>query len=77
MAAAQGQGRLRHQARSGPSTATATATPSSAGAACMARRLIEAGVPFVEVGQENYDSHADNFVCHKARLACSIRPGRR
>jgi hypothetical protein len=34
----------------------------------MARKLIEAGVPFVEVGQENYDSHADNFVCHKANM---------
>jgi hypothetical protein len=35
----------------------------------MARKLVEAGVPFVEVGQENYDSHADNFVCHKANMA--------
>lgn len=34
----------------------------------MARKLIEAGVPFVEVGQDNYDSHADNFVCHKANM---------
>ncbi len=34
----------------------------------MARKLDEAGVPFVEVGQENYDSHADNFVCHKANM---------
>jgi hypothetical protein len=34
----------------------------------MARRLVEAGVPFVEVGQDNYDSHADNFVCHKANM---------
>ena len=34
----------------------------------MARKLIEAGVAFVEVGQENYDSHADNFVCHKANM---------
>jgi hypothetical protein len=33
-----------------------------------ARRLIEAGVPFVEVGQHNYDSHADNFEWHKALL---------
>jgi hypothetical protein len=31
----------------------------------MARRLIEEGVPFVEVGQSSYDSHADNFVCHR------------
>jgi len=39
------------------------------GRACfMALRLAEAGVPFVEVGQENYDSHADNFVCHKANM---------
>jgi hypothetical protein len=33
-----------------------------------ARRLIEAGVPFVEVEQQNYDSHADNFDWHKALL---------
>jgi hypothetical protein len=34
----------------------------------LARQLVEAGVPFVEVGQDNYDSHADNFVCHKANF---------
>ncbi|MCE9534314.1 MAG: DUF1501 domain-containing protein [Planctomycetes bacterium] len=34
----------------------------------MARKLVEAGVPFVEVGHDNYDSHADNFVCHKANM---------
>jgi len=34
----------------------------------MARRLVEAGIPFVEVGQDNYDSHGDNFVCHKANM---------
>jgi hypothetical protein len=34
----------------------------------LARKLVEAGVPFVEVGQENYDSNADNFVCHKANM---------
>jgi arylsulfatase A-like enzyme len=34
----------------------------------LARKLVEAGVPFVEVGQDNYDSHADNFNCHKANL---------
>ncbi len=39
------------------------------GKSCLAaRRLIEAGVPFVEVGQENYDSHSDNFEWHKALL---------
>jgi hypothetical protein len=36
----------------------------------MALKLVEAGIPFVEVGQENYDSHADNFVCHKANMQC-------
>lgn len=42
---------------------------STFGRSClMARKLIEAGVPFVEVGQDNYDSHADNFVTHKACL---------
>ncbi|MBY0523776.1 MAG: DUF1501 domain-containing protein [Gemmataceae bacterium] len=40
----------------------------------MARRLIEAGVAFVEVGQENYDSHADNFTVHKATLSV-LDPG--
>ncbi len=34
----------------------------------LARKLIENGVPFVEVGQDNYDSHADNFVVHKGNL---------
>ena len=34
----------------------------------LARKLVEAGVPFVEVGQDNYDSHADNFVYHKANM---------
>jgi hypothetical protein len=34
----------------------------------LARKLIEAGVSFVEVGQDNYDSHADNFVTHKANM---------
>jgi hypothetical protein len=34
----------------------------------VARRLVEAGVPFVEVEQQNYDSHADNFEWHKALL---------
>ncbi|MCS7046271.1 MAG: DUF1501 domain-containing protein [Gemmataceae bacterium] len=42
---------------------------TSYGRSCfMALRLIEAGVAFVECGQENYDSHNDNFVCHKANL---------
>ncbi|MGE0605848.1 MAG: DUF1501 domain-containing protein [Pirellulales bacterium] len=31
----------------------------------LARRLVEEGVPFVEVGQSSYDSHADNFEWHK------------
>ncbi|QDU98003.1 DUF1501 domain-containing protein [Lignipirellula cremea] len=31
----------------------------------LARRLIETGVPFVEVGQSSYDTHADNFTGHK------------
>lgn len=31
----------------------------------MARRLVERGVPFVEVGQSSYDSHADNFSWHR------------
>jgi hypothetical protein len=34
----------------------------------MARRLVEQGVPFVEVGQSSYDSHADNFAWHKGLL---------
>jgi hypothetical protein len=43
--------------------------PTEFGRGCMmARRLVEAGVSFIEVGQENYDSHADNFTVHKATL---------
>ncbi len=34
----------------------------------MARKLIETGVPFVEVEQQNYDSHSDNFEWHKVLL---------
>ncbi len=34
----------------------------------LARKLIESGVPFVEVGQSSYDTHADNFVGHKGLL---------
>jgi hypothetical protein len=34
----------------------------------MARRLIEAGVAFVEVVHGNYDTHGDNFEGHKALL---------
>jgi hypothetical protein len=34
----------------------------------LALKLLEAGIPFVEVGQENYDSHGDNFVVHKANM---------
>ncbi len=32
----------------------------------MARKLVEEGVPFVEVGQSSYDSHADNFIWHRS-----------
>ncbi len=39
---------------------------SKFGRRCLiARRLIENGVPFVEVGQSGYDTHADNFTGHK------------
>jgi hypothetical protein len=39
---------------------------SAFGRRCLlARKLVEAGVPFVEVGQSSYDSHADNFGWHK------------
>jgi hypothetical protein len=31
----------------------------------LARKLIESGVAFVEVGQSSYDSHADNFGWHR------------
>jgi hypothetical protein len=42
---------------------------SDLGRSCvMARKLVEAGVPFIEIGHDNYDSHADNFVCHKANM---------
>jgi hypothetical protein len=33
-----------------------------------ALKLVEAGVPFIEVGHKGYDSHNDNFPCHKALL---------
>lgn len=36
----------------------------------LARRLVEAGVPFVEVGQSGWDTHADNFTGHKALVPC-------
>jgi len=39
---------------------------SAFGKRCMlARRLVESGVAFVEVGQSSYDSHADNFGWHR------------
>ena len=31
----------------------------------LARKLVESGVAFVEVGQSSYDSHADNFQWHR------------
>src|SRR4051812_13201469 len=31
----------------------------------LARKLVETGVAFVEVGQSSYDSHADNFQWHR------------
>ncbi len=34
----------------------------------LARRLVEAGVPFIEVGQSSYDTHGDNFTGHKGLL---------
>ena len=34
----------------------------------LARKLVEAGVAFVEVGQSSYDSHADNFGWHRGLL---------
>jgi hypothetical protein len=40
---------------------------SAFGRRCLlARKLVEEGVAFVEVGQSSYDSHADNFTWHKA-----------
>jgi hypothetical protein len=39
---------------------------SEFGRRCMlARKLVESGVAFVEVGQSSYDSHADNFQWHR------------
>jgi hypothetical protein len=35
----------------------------------LARQLVEAGVPFVEIGHSGYDTHADNFTGHKGLLA--------
>jgi len=36
----------------------------------IARRLVESGVAFVEVGQSGYDTHADNFEGHKSLVPC-------
>lgn len=42
---------------------------SQFGRSCvLARRLLERGVAFVEVGAHGYDTHADNFTGHKALL---------
>ncbi|WP_425614698.1 DUF1501 domain-containing protein [Anatilimnocola sp. NA78] len=39
---------------------------SAMGRRCLlARRLVEAGVPFIEVGQSGYDTHGDNFTGHR------------
>lgn len=39
---------------------------SAFGRRCLlARKLVESGVAFIEVGQSSYDSHADNFAWHK------------
>lgn len=39
---------------------------SAFGKRCLlARKLVESGVAFIEVGQSSYDSHADNFGWHK------------
>lgn len=39
---------------------------SEFGRRCMlARKLVESGVAFIEVGQSSYDSHADNFQWHR------------
>jgi len=32
-------------------------------------KLVEAGVPFIEIGQGGWDSHNDNFPVHKANLS--------
>lgn len=34
----------------------------------LARRLVESGVPFIEVGQSSYDTHSDNFTGHRGLL---------
>ncbi|MEX0703387.1 MAG: DUF1501 domain-containing protein [Planctomycetales bacterium] len=42
---------------------------SAIGRKCLtARCLVEAGIAFVEAGHDNYDTHADNFTGHKARV---------
>jgi uncharacterized protein (DUF1501 family) len=45
-----------------PARTRAAYGDSELGAGClMARRLVEAGVPFVEVTQKGWDTHRDNF----------------
>jgi hypothetical protein len=34
----------------------------------LARKMVESGVPFIEVGQSGYDTHADNFWGHKGKV---------
>ncbi len=43
----------------------------------LARRLIERGVPFVEVMLGGWDTHDDSFNGHAGSATCSTRPGRR
>lgn len=39
---------------------------SAIGRRCLlARKLVESGVPFIEIGQSGYDTHADNFTGHR------------
>ena len=56
---------VRHRRRSRSASATATARRCSASSALAARRLVEAGVPFVRVGRAWWDSHGQNFETHQ------------
>jgi uncharacterized protein (DUF1501 family) len=55
-----------------PATLRARYGDSEVGVGClMARRLVEAGVPFVEVVQKGWDTHKDNFATVK-RLSAEL-----
>ena len=58
-------GGLQHRARSREAVRDAYGDTDFGAGCLMARRLVEAGVPFVEVTQKGWDTHKDNFTTVK------------